>query len=522
MVNKVTLIVLDGFGIAPPGYGNPVREENMPFLNSLLSKYKTQSITASGLVVGLNWGKYGNSEVGHSAIGTGRVVIQSLARINSEIDNGEFFKNLAFLKVLNHAKDNKTNIHIIGCLSTGGIHSHEDHLFALLRFFHKYNFKSVHVHVITDGEDSGRESSISSMEKLNLVLLETGAKIASISGRNYAMDRVGNWSLIEKSWAAMAGKSEKWDGEPIDYIKKSHSQGIFDADIVPISISDSLGNTAKINDGDGVVFFNFRNDRMKELVSTFVSEDFTSFDRGNAYLNLSVVTMAEYSNLFKVLVAYPPTIIDNTLGEIFSNKNIKQLRVAESEKEAHVTNFFNGGRLVPYIGEERKIVPSRVLNGEDYTVHPEMAADEIVKVVLESVNSSCRFVIVNFANTDMVAHSGSIEAAEQALAKVDESLKQIVLAHDLSKDIVIVTADHGNIEEMIDPSTNNSDTQHSTANVPIVFITDSLEEVSDKNLSNLFEEPTTGSLIDVAPTVLKLMGIEQPKEMTGSSLVKNN
>ncbi len=518
-IDKVTLIILDGFGIAPVGSGNPVTEKNMPFFNSLLSQYKTKSIIASGLVVGLNWGMYGNSEVGHSAIGTGRVVVQSLARINNEIDTKEFFDNVAFLKVLNHAKENKTKIHIIGCLSPGGIHSHEDHLFALLDFFHKYNFKMVYVHVITDGEDSDSEQGVKSMEKLNMSLLKTGYKIASIGGRNFAMDRVGNWELIEKSWRAMAGKSERWDGEAVDYLKKSYKEGVFDSDIIPIAIADDLGNTVKVNDGDGLIFFNFRNDRMKELVSTFVSDDFTGFDVGHRFRNLAIATMTDYSNLFKVLVAYPPTVIDNTLGEIFSNKNIKQLRVAESEKEAHVTNFFNGGRLVPYIGEDRNIVQSRVLNGKDYIEHPEMSAEEITKVIIDSKNKAYSFTIVNFANTDMVAHSGDFEAAEKALMKIDECLKQIIDVQDMKNEAIIITADHGNIEEMVDPNSKKADTQHSTANVPIVFVGDAFKEESDKNLANLHEEPTEGSLIDVAPSVLNILGLDQPEDMSGSSLV---
>ncbi len=518
-MKKITLVVLDRFGIAPPSGGNPVTKLNMPFFNGLISKYITKSITASGLVVGLNWGMYGNSEVGHSAIGTGRVVVQSLARINNEIENKQFFDNLAFLKVLNHAKDNKSKIHVVGCLSPGGIHSHEDHLIALLEFFHKYNFKSVYVHIITDGEDSDKEQGLKSLEKLKMTLLSTGAKVASISGRNFAMDRVGNWSLVEKAWRAMAGKSERWEGEPEDYIKKSYRENIFDSDILPIAITDDMGNSIKIGDQDGLVFFNFRNDRMKELVSTFVLEEFTGFDRGNSFQNLSVATMTDYSPEFKVLVAYPPTVIDNTLGEIFSNKNIKQLRVAESEKEAHVTNFFNGGRLVPYIGENRSIIKSRILNGGDYVAHPEMSAGEITQAIIESKSKEYTFTIVNFANTDMVAHAGNISAAEKALQVVDNCLKKIIEASDLENEVVIITADHGNIEEMIDPNSHNEDTQHSAANVPILFVANDFIDESAKSLDNLFDESTEGSLIDVAPSILKILEIEQPQEMTGSSLV---
>ncbi|MEK7471595.1 MAG: 2,3-bisphosphoglycerate-independent phosphoglycerate mutase [Patescibacteria group bacterium] len=518
-INKVILIILDGFGLAPRGSGNPITALNMPFLDNLISSYKSYSLVASGLVVGLEWGVYGNSEVGHGAMGTGRVVVQSLARINSEIKDRKFFKNEAFLKVLEHVKKNHSKVHLIGCVSPGGIHSHEGHLIGLLNFFAENNFSDVCVHMITDGEDSNSEEGIKSLERIKETLARSGAKIISIGGRNYAMDRVKNWPLIKKVWDVMVhNKGEKYKSSE-DYIKKSYKDKISDPDIVPVYFVDKKGQSIKIEDDDGIIFFNFRNDRMKQIVAPFVFDNFKEFDRNHVLKNLLVATMTDYDDTFKVLVAYPPDILTNTLGEIISKKGLKQLRLAEGEKEAHVTNFFNGGKLDTYKGEERIIAYSRVLTGKGYLEHPEMSAPEITKNVLDFVNKSYSLIVVNFANTDMVAHSGNILAIKKALNIVDKSLEKIVKETDLSKTAIIITADHGNAEELIDPATNKPDTQHSTANVPIIFINEEFKDSSEKNLDNLYQENPIGSLIDVAPTILGFLGIDQPKEMSGSKII---
>lgn len=518
-IEKVVLIVLDGFGLAPRGKGNPITAQSMPFLDSLVSSYKTHSLVAAGLVVGLEWGTFGNSEVGHGAMGTGRVVVQSLARINAEIKDRKFFKNEAFLKILEHAKKNNSKIHLIGCVSPGGIHSHEGHLIGLLNFCAENNFSDVYVHMITDGEDTVPEEGIKSFNRIKEVLIKSGAKIASISGRNYTMDRVKNWSLIKTSWDVMVNnKGEKYSSAP-DYINKSYKEGVYDPDIVPAYFADEKGEGAKIEDDDGIIFFNFRNDRMKQIVAPFVFPDFKDFARGKILKNIKVATMTNYDDTFKVLVAYPPDVLGNTLGEIVSKEGMKQLRLAEGEKEAHVTNFFNGGKLNAYDGEERIIAPSRALSGKGYLEHPEMSAPKITENVLNSINKSYSLIVVNFANSDMVAHTGNLPAIKKALSIVDKSLEQIVKAADLAKTVVIVTADHGNAEELIDPATGEPDTQHSTVNVPIVFINEKLKESSEKNLDNLYQENPIGSLIDVAPTILSLLDINQPKEMIGSRLI---
>ena len=361
----------------------------MPFLNSLVSSYKSCNLVSSGLVVGLEWGTYGNSEVGHGGIGTGRVVVQSLARINSEIRDGKFFKNEAFLKVLEHARKNHSKIHLIGCVSPGGLHSHEGHLIGLLNFFVLNNFSSVYVHMMTDGEDSLPSEGMRSLDRIKEMLSKSEAKIASIGGRNYAMDRVKNWPLVKEAWDVMVDASGGKYKSAEDYLKESYRRGIYDRDIVPVSILDKNGQSAKIEDGDGIIFFNFRNDRMKQIVPPFILENFKGFKRERILKNLLVATMTDYDDSFKVLVAYPPDVPPNALGEVISKKGQKQFRLAESEKEAHVTNFFNGGKLDPYSGEERIIAPSRILLGKGYLEHPEMSTEKIT----ENILSCLRFIL---------------------------------------------------------------------------------------------------------------------------------
>ncbi len=517
-VKKVILIVLDGFGLGPKTKGNAISSHHMPFLNHLVSTYKSVSLAASGLVVGMEWGTYGNSEVGHSALGTGRVVVQSLARINTEIKDRKFFQNEAFLKILQHAQKNHSKVHLIGCVSPGSIHSHEDHLVGLLEFFAENKFPSVLVHMITDGEDSPRDEGIKSLKRIEKSLSSSQARIASISGRNFAMDRVKNWSLTQKSWNTIVHGKNPSTQSASDYLQESYKQDKYDAEVEPASFP-TQNEQGKIEDGDGIIFFNFRNDRIKQLVSPFVLKDFKEFDQGEVPQGLLVSTMTNYSDDFKVLVAYPPQLTANTLGEVISRSNMKQLRLAESEKEAHVTNFFNGGKLDAYPGEDRLIAPSRVFIGKDYLAHPEMATKEITLNILDNLKEPYSLLVINFASSDMVAHTGNIEATHKALAIIDESLKKIVESTDLSQNALIITADHGNAEEMIDPSSHGPDTQHSTANVPAIFIHKKFEIEEGHTLDNLYQRNPAGSLIDIAPTVLSLLGLEHPKEMTGSSLI---
>ncbi len=517
-LRKVLLIVLDGFGLGPPGKGNAISSHNMPFLSHLISTYKSVSLAASGLVVGMEWGTYGNSEVGHSALGTGRVVVQNLARINTEIRDRKFFQNEAFLKILQHVQKNKSKVHLVGCVSPGGIHSHEGHLIGLLDFFAENNFPNILVHMITDGEDAPRDEGVRSLKRIEKSLSSSQARIASISGRNFAMDRVKNWSSTRKAWDTIVHGKTKYQKSAADYLNESYKRGVYDAEIEPVTFSTD-SESLKIGNEDGIIFFNFRNDRIKQLVSPFVLKEFKEFDRGEMPRDLLVATMTNYNDDFKVLVAYPPQLTKNALGEVVSLAHLKQLRLAESEKEAHVTNFFNGGKLDAYPGEERLIALSRVFVGKDYLEHPEMATKEITVNVLENLKEPYSLMVINFASSDMVAHTGNIEATQKALSLIDESLKSIIEATDLSRDAIIITADHGNAEEMVDPSSGHPDTQHSTANVPAIFINKNFETQEGHTLDNLYQRNPAGSLIDIAPTILRLLDIEAPKEMTGSNLI---
>lgn len=515
---KIILVILDGFGLASPGKGNPITSSTVPFLNGLVSSYPSFSLVAAGLNVGMPWGTFGNSEVGHSVIGTGRIVVQELARINQEIRSGEFFKNPAFLKVLAHAKQHKSRIHLVGCVSPGGIHSHEEHLFGLLKLFGAKKGVEIFVHMITDGEDSPPNEALQSLKRLKAPLGDAGAKISTIGGRVYAMDRIGNWNLIKTAWDAMVEGRGKTIDSPEKYLEESYREGLADQEIIPAAVADA--KNGQIRDNDGVVLFNFRNDRMKQLVSALMDKKFDYFDRKTAPQNLCLATMTRYSDDFPVAVAYEPVAIPNSLGEILGKQGLKQLRVAEKEKEAHVTNFFNGGKIGPYPGEERNIVSSKSLTGNGYLEHPEMSAAKVADAIIAGVKNNYALIVANFANTDMIAHTGNMNAVKKALDIVDSSLGRIVKTCSVPGNLIIITADHGNAEELIDPLTNERDTQHSTSNVPIIFIAGSLKGMgSCSGIEELAEKETRGALMDVAPSVLKLLGTEKPEEMTGSALL---
>ncbi|TSC90892.1 MAG: 2,3-bisphosphoglycerate-independent phosphoglycerate mutase [Parcubacteria group bacterium Licking1014_17] len=527
---KVLIIILDGFGLANAGPGNAVTLSGTPFINSLVANYPSFSTVAAGLAVGLPWGKFGNSEVGHSAIGSGRIIVQDWSRINRDITSGDFFQNQAFLKTIEHCRQNKSNIHIIGCFSPGGIHAHEDHLFALLKLMIMSRFSRVYLHLITDGEDCGPTESLASLDRLAPFLIESGAKIASIGGRTFAMDRVLNWDLIEKAWKVMVdGEGEKTENVK-EYLKAHHVKGEIDDSIPPAAVTqpDSGGQpVATIKDNDAVLFFNYRNDRMKQIVSAFAlpSESLAKegfVPKGNRPQNLFLCTMSFYSDKIPVQeVAYRPVNIVNSLGDFISKNNLKQLRISEKEKEAHVTSFFGGGKQDPYPGEERIIISSRKLKGKGYIEHPEMSADEVTQKILERLGDDTSLYVINYANPDMTGHTGNVEAGTQGVTVVDQCVQKVVTeAVKNPETAVIITCDHGNVEEMIDPLTGGPDTQHSSNNVVTIFVGKGLEVgATGKSLISLASENYTASVIDVAPSVLALLGFEKPQEMTGSRLI---
>ena len=518
---KIFLVILDGFGLAPSGKSNPISLAKMPFLNSLLSKYPSFNIMASGLVVGLPWGKPGNSEVGHSAIGAGRVIVQDWARINEDIQKGAFFENPAFISASEHVKKYNSQLHIIGCTSPGGIHAHEDHAIALLEFSARQRLPHVFLHMITDGEDTGPVESLATLQRLKNPMEKANVLIATVMGRVYGMDRVLNWELTKQTWEAIVEGNGKSIANVAEYLAQLHNKKIFDDQIPPANVKD----TAVINDSDAVIFFNYRNDRIKQLVMSFIAPDFKAFERKKIPKNLFIATMTKYTSSYGHAlpvnaVAYEAPEIHHTLGKEISRRLLKQFRAAEKEKEAHITSFFDGGRIDPYDGAELVIVSSRPMRGREYAEHPEMSTKKITEELLSRADDDFTFYLINLANSDMMAHSGDIYATIEGLKVIDSALKEIankVLSDPNSA--LAITCDHGNAEELIDPATGGPDTRHSTNNVFAVFAGDGLEHPNDNSLEKLTGEDSSGSLIDIAPTILHLLEFEKPKEMTGISLI---
>lgn len=520
---KVYLIILDGFGLADAEAGNAILKQGMPYLDSLIAEYPSMSLSAAGLVVGLPWGQPGNSEVGHAALGTGRIMIQDLAHINHEIRTGNFQKNQAFLDAAAHCIKYNSALHLMGCTSPGGIHAHTDHLIALLEFAQQQKIAKVFIHFVTDGQDMPPQDAVHVLKTLGATIQKTGARIASVSGRSFAMDRVLNWELTEKVWhAVVLGDAPSIDN-PETYMQESYQKGLTDYGIEPATVTAGGVPVGAMKDNDAIIFYDYRNDRVRQLATPFIiNEGFEGFDRVRMPQNLYVVTMTKYAEELTAPVAYPPLELEKTLGHVVSEQGWKQFRIAEKEKEAHVTNFFNGGRIPPLEGEERIIVSSRQMKGKEYLEHPEMSAGEILKTVLEKKDTDARLFVINFANPDMIGHAGNLEATMKAIGITDRSVQQIVEAFGANPDTaIIITADHGNAEELIDPLTGESDTQHSARNVPAVFIAPSLRgKGAGKHLDDLAQQAPLGTLVDIAPTIIALYGLPKPTEMTGSSLIQ--
>lgn len=513
--------MLDGLGLAGRESGNAILEQGMPYLDSLIARFPSMAVAASGLVVGLPWGQPGNSEVGHSAIGTGRITIQDLAHINGEIRSESFYRNPAILEVFEHAKKHDSAVHLMGCTSPGGIHAHVDHLVALLELAARRGQKKVFVHFIADGQDMPPQDAINVLHTLAPYLKKSGARIASLCGRSFAMDRVNNWAVTAQVWHAVVLGDAPKVADARAYLEESYAKGLNDYSIPPVTIVDGDSPVGMVQDNDAFMFFDFRNDRVRQLARPFILADFKDFDRVRMPQNLKVVTMTKYTEEFQVPIAYTPPELPKTLGEIVSTAGFAQWRIAEKEKEAHVTNFFNGGRITAFPLEQRDIVSSRKMRGEEYLQHPEMSAQAIVDSVLAKASDEARMYVINFANPDMIAHTGNFDASKKAMGITDEALRQLVEPLRQRPDAaVVITADHGNAEELLDPLTGGEDTQHSTRNVPAIFITPELDGKGEgKNLELMAQEPPLGTLVDIAPSVLYLLGLEKPAEMTGSHLV---
>ncbi len=502
------LMILDGYGINENEKGNAVKLANTPNIDKLMKTCPTTTIYTSGLKVGLPEGQMGNSEVGHTNIGAGRIVYQDLTKITKSIEDGDFFSNEVLTKAIENCKKYNSNLHVMGLLSDGGVHSHERHLYAILELAKRNDFDNVYVHCFMDGRDTAPTSGEGYVAKLEEKMKEKGVgKIASLSGRFYAMDRDKRWQRVQKAYDAMVnGKGEKATSA-IQAVEASYQKEVFDEFIEPTVIYNQDVPVATIGKHDSVICFNFRPDRAREITRTLVDKDFNEFETKKD-LDLYYVCMTPYDEtLENVEIAFKKEALENTFGEYISKHGLKQLRIAETEKYAHVTFFFNGGEEKQYEGEDRILVPSPKV--ETYDMKPEMSAYEVTDKVVDAINSKkYDSIILNYANPDMVGHTGNLEAAIKAIETIDKCVQRVVEAVNAQNGMLLITADHGNSEQMIDYKTGEPYTAHTTNPVPLILV--------GKDNIKLKE----GKLADLAPTMLELMGMEIPKEMTGESIIQ--
>lgn len=519
----LVLAILDGWGIAPDTRGNAIAKAKTPRMDRFIREYPTMTLSASGNEVGLLYGEMGNSEVGHLNIGAGRVYYQTLPRINKSILDKTFFKNHAFLEAVAQVKKNKSTLHLLGLVSSGNVHAAQDHLHALLEFCKEQKIKDVAIHAILDGRDAVYNSGESFLLALKEKMKETGVgAIATLAGRYWTMDRDNRWERIEKAYAAMAlGRADAYAKDPIDAIRASYAKEVYDEEFVPTVIGSEGHPTAVIKKGDAVIFFNFRPDRARQITEACTLPAFSKFTR-DPISDLCFVTMAEYEKELPVSVAFPPTVVHNCLAEVVSKAGLKQFHIAETEKYAHVTFFLNGTVEDPFPGEERKIIPSPKVASYDQA--PEMAAFDIAKEVAQAIDKDAYDVVMlNVANADMVAHTGNFEASVAAMEAVDKALG-IIADHTLAKDgVLVITADHGNGEEVENLQTGEKDKEHSTNPVPLIIVGNAYHgqagPVGDPPDGDLSLMHPVGVLADVAPTVLKILEIEKPEEMSGRALI---
>ncbi|MBN1467534.1 MAG: 2,3-bisphosphoglycerate-independent phosphoglycerate mutase [Fusobacteriaceae bacterium] len=508
----VMLMVLDGWGINDNlNEVNAIREVHPKNFERLSNEYSNTRINAAGEYVGLPDGQMGNSEVGHLNLGAGRVIYQPLVKISKEIRTGEILENPVLKETMEKAKENGKAVHFTGLLSDGGVHSHIDHLIGLVDMAKKIGVPKVFIHAITDGRDTAPKSALGFLEKLENALTEIGlGKVATVSGRYTAMDRDSNWDRTEKAFRAIAfGEGDKQLSAK-KAIEISYEEDVVDEFIKPTVISDAAGNAiGKINEGDAFIFFNFRPDRARQLARVFLDPEFDGFARGQ-YPKVDFVCMRQYDSKLKAKIAYVDDDVNKTFGEVVSKAGLTQLRTAETEKYAHVTFFFNGGVEAQFEGEDRILVPSPKV--ATYDLQPEMSAYELTDKVLEALSKDLYdVVIMNYANPDMVGHTGVVEAAKKAVAVVDECLGKIADKILEKNGSLLVTADHGNVDLMVDPVTGVPFTQHTTNQVPLLLVSNEYKGVELKE---------NGKLADLAPTMLDILGIEKPVEMDGESLIK--
>ncbi len=504
----VMLMILDGFGLTDKVEGNAIKAAKKPNIDNIFTHYYNTTLGASGMSVGLPDGQMGNSEVGHLNIGAGRIIYQSLTKITKSIEDGDFFQNEALLKAIKNVKANDSTLHLMGLLSPGGVHSHTEHLKGLLKLAEQNNIEKVFVHAFLDGRDVPPSSAKQYINEIEASMKEIGVgKIATISGRYYAMDRDNRWERVELAYNALVNGTGEVASSAIEAVDKSYANGKTDEFVIPTVITEDGQALTKIKNKDSVIFFNFRPDRAREITRAINDKQFAGFTRET--LDLTFITMTEYdATLQGVEVAFKPESLSNTFGEYISKLGKKQLRIAETEKYAHVTFFFNGGVEEPNANEDRALIASPKV--ATYDLKPEMSAYEVTDEVLKRLDSDeYDAIILNFANPDMVGHTGVLEAAIKAIEAVDTCLGKIVDKILEKEGTVFITADHGNSEQMIDYETGVPFTAHTTDPVPFVYVSKDSKELRDG-----------GVLADIAPTMLQVMGIDVPNEMTGKSLIK--
>jgi len=500
------LVILDGYGQAKKSKGNAIAIQKSPNITALTKKYPSTIIKASGLAVGLPEGQMGNSEVGHLNLGAGRIVYQDITRIDKSIKDGDFYENAAFLGAIENCKKNNSAFHLVGLASNGGVHSHLNHLYALLKLAKDRGLTKVFVHCITDGRDVAPDSAVSFVKEIQDKCKQIGiGKVATVIGRYYYMDRDNRWERVEKGYNAVFAAVGDKASDVIAAIRASYAKSELDEFIKPIIADDYMG----VSNNDSMIFYNFRSDRAREISKAIIEKDFKLFNKVGGHKDIFYVGMTQYDENFKgIHTAFGPKEITDTLGEWLAKKGLTQARVAETEKYAHVTFFFNGGIEEPNKGEGRVLVASPKV--ATYDLQPEMSAYEVTKKALEQIGK-VDVLILNYANCDMVGHTGVLSAAVKAVETVDNCVKQISEAIEKNGGAMILTADHGNAEQMICDKTGGVFTAHSTNDVPFVVI------------GNKFNKKTklakTGNLADVAPTLLDIMGVEKPSDMDGKSLL---
>ena len=518
MAKKIpyAIIIMDGYGLAPADDGNAIALNGSKNINSLIKTYPSATLGASGLSVGLPDGQMGNSEVGHLNMGAGRIVYQDLTKITKAIQDGDFYNNPALLKAIENAKNNGKKLHLYGLLSDGGVHSHLTHVYALLELAAKHGLKDVFVHCFMDGRDVSPTSGADYIRKLQAEIKKIGAgKIASVCGRYYAMDRDNNWDRVEKAYDMLTLGTGDATENPAEAVEKSYAAGVTDEFITPVKVYENGKPLGLLEKGDSVICFNFRPDRAREITRAVSQKEFTvpkgtAFERKTGYIDPVYVCFTVYDAEFEGLeIAFPKTALDNTLGEYLAKLGKKQLRIAETEKYAHVTFFFNGGVETPNEGEKRDLIASPKV--ATYDLQPEMSAYLVTDKVLEELDGGeFDVVILNFANCDMVGHTGIIPAAVKAVGTVDECVKKVLDKILEMGGAALVTADHGNADKLLSED-GSPFTAHTTNPVPVILVSEKYKNAKLR---------TDGVLADLAPTLLTVMGLPVPKEMTGKSLIK--